>query len=171
MKEATAETIGQRIGRLRQAHGWTQQALAERIAISRVAVSHIEMDMSTPGERTITLLAGMFKLSPQELVAGTTYPQAKAERLPAVAFSYTALDLDLALLKNDLDWLQRLAASHRHPRLLEEVRARWLPKLEAWRQEMLDQEQATQVEAAFASLRVAANSNRQSTVPDRTTPV
>ena len=71
MKEVTPETIGQRIAQLRQANGWTQQALAERIAISRVAISHIEMDLTTPGERTIALLAGVFKLSPQALVADT----------------------------------------------------------------------------------------------------
>lgn len=160
MKEATPLTIGQRIAQLRQANGWTQQELAERVAISRVAVSHIEMDLSTPGERTITLLAGMFKVSPQELVANTTYPPAKAERLPLVVCSYTALELDLSLLQNDLAWLERLAGSRHHPRLLEEVRARWLPRLEAWRHEVLDGEQRRHLDAAFNALRLAADFNR-----------
>ena len=30
--------------------------------------------MTTPGERTVALLAGLFKVEPHELVAGTTYP-------------------------------------------------------------------------------------------------
>ena len=167
MKEATAETIGERIARLRQAQGWTQQALADRIAISRVAISHIEMDLSTPGERTITLMAGMFKLTPYELVAGTTYPQAKAERLPAVACSHTALEVDLALLKNDLAWLERLAGSRHHPRLLEETRSRWLPKLETWRSQLLDADQEAQLEAAVAALRAAAHSRKQPAVGER----
>ena len=82
------ETIGRRIARLRQEQGWTQQTLAARLAISRVAVSHFEMDLTTPGERTTTLLAGILKLAPHDLVAGTTYPLAKSERLPEVACSY-----------------------------------------------------------------------------------
>jgi len=167
MKEVTPETIGQRIAQLRQANGWTQQALAERIAISRVAISHIEMDLTTPGERTIALLAGVFKLSPQALVADTTYPQAKAERLPPVVCSYTALEVDLSLLENDLGWLERLAGSREYPRLLEEVRARWLPRLEQWRREVLDGEQQGQLEAAFAALRAAANEGRVSRVGGR----
>ena len=164
MNEAPLETIGQRIGQLRQAKGWTQQALAERIAISRVAISHIEMDLSTPGERTIALLAGVFKVSPQALVADTTYPQAKAERLPPVVCSYTALEVDLSLLENDLGWLERFAGSSHHPRLLEEVRARWLPRLEAWRRQVLDSEQEAQLDAAFAALRAAANAGQQPSV-------
>jgi transcriptional regulator with XRE-family HTH domain len=56
------ESIGKRIARLRQERGWTQQDLATRLASSRVAVSHIEMDLIIPSERTVTLLAGLFKL-------------------------------------------------------------------------------------------------------------
>lgn len=108
MPPQTCESIGRRIARLRQQNGWTQQSLAARLAISRVAVSHIEMDLSVPSERTITLLAGLFKLAPYELVDGTTYPQAKAERLPLATCSYTAVEQQLSLLENDLAWLERL---------------------------------------------------------------
>jgi transcriptional regulator with XRE-family HTH domain len=38
------ETIGRRPARLRQEQGWTQQTLATRLAISRVTVSHFEID-------------------------------------------------------------------------------------------------------------------------------
>lgn len=148
MRLEPEETIGQRVARLRQQQGWTQQALAERIAISRVAVSHIEMDISVPGERTITLLAGLFKLAPTELVAGTTYPAGKAERLPLSACSYTPLELALALLQNDLDWLQRL---ERHPdasQLAAELRARWLPELARWRRQVADLESQAAIDAA-----------------------
>ena len=142
------ETIGQRIARLRQQQGWTQQALAERIAISRVAVSHIEMDISVPGERTITLLAGLFKLTPPELVAGTTYPAAKAERLPVAACSYTPLELALALLQNDLDWLQRLAQEPNVSQLAIEIRAHWLPELARWRELAPDAESRAAIDSA-----------------------
>ena len=122
------EAIGKRIARLRSEHGWTQQALAARLAISRVAISHIEMDLSLPSERTVILLAGMFKLSPHSLVAGTTYPQAKAERLPAVVCSYTELELEIALLQNDLSWIasagEKLGNSTFTTQVLEKWRLR-----------------------------------------------
>ena len=101
------ENLGRRIAALRGALGMTQQDLAERLAVSRVAVSHIEAGMSIPGERTVVLLAGMFKLEPHELVEGTQYPMAKAERLPAVAARYTEVELQLALCERDLDWVDR----------------------------------------------------------------
>src|SRR4030042_3189843 len=102
------DSIGKRIAFLRQKYGWTQQRLADRLAMSRVAISHIEMDLTIPSERSITLMAGIFKLSPIQLVEGTSYPRAKAERLPDLTTIYTDLEMSFALLKNDLDWLGRL---------------------------------------------------------------
>ncbi|HRW42500.1 MAG TPA: helix-turn-helix transcriptional regulator, partial [Microthrixaceae bacterium] len=78
------ERLGERIARLRVAAGMTQAELAHRVAISRVALSNLESGRNVPGERTITLLAGVFGLEPPELVAGTAYPSSKAERLPLV---------------------------------------------------------------------------------------
>ncbi len=103
--------LGARIARLRHELGWTQQELAERLAVSRVAVSHLESGASVPSERTITLLAGVFKLEPYELVADTGYPIAKAERLPVTAARYTEVELQMRLLEatpNDPSWPERL---------------------------------------------------------------
>jgi transcriptional regulator with XRE-family HTH domain len=109
-------SLGRRIAELRNGLGWTQHDLAGRVGISRAALSHVEAGMSTPGERTIALLAGIFKLEPHELVAGTSYPMAKAERLPVVVTRYTEVELQLCLLGRDLelgvadatDWDERL---------------------------------------------------------------
>ncbi len=97
------ENLGRRIARLRGGLGWTQADLAARLAISRVALSHLEAGISVPGERTVTLLAGLFKLEPHELVEATNYPRAKAERLPVVVCRYTEVELQLALLSADLE--------------------------------------------------------------------
>lgn len=134
-----SETIGKRIAYLRQKHGWTQAALANRLAISRVAVSHIEMDLIVPSERTITLLAGIFKLSPYTLVDGTTYPQAKVEHLPEVACLYTELEHQLALLNNDIAWLQQLDHTRRKHELIGQTLSKWLPRLEKWKLCCLDE--------------------------------
>jgi transcriptional regulator with XRE-family HTH domain len=111
-------SLGQRIAELRGDLGWTQQELAQRIGISRVALSHLEVGLTVPGERTVALLAGVFKLEPHELVSGTDYPDAKAERLPVVVTRYTEVELQLQLLALDVergldsrqrdDWLERL---------------------------------------------------------------
>ncbi|MFZ6029624.1 MAG: helix-turn-helix transcriptional regulator [Chloroflexota bacterium] len=147
------ETIGKRIARLRQQFGWTQQALAARLSISRVAVSHLEMDLTIPGERTVTLLAGLFKMLPYELVEDTTYPKAKAERLPQVTCAYTPLEVDLALLENDLAWLARLAQPDIH-RAADEIRQQWAARLDRWVEQTIDEREKELLAAAQQRLQL-----------------
>ena len=99
-----AGSLGQRIAGLRADRGWTQQQLADRLGISRVAVSHLETDLNTPGERTVALLAGVFRMEPHDLVGGTSYPVAKADRLPVVVARWTEVEHQLAMLARDLWW-------------------------------------------------------------------
>lgn len=119
------ESIGKRIALLRQKNGWTQQSFADRMAMSRVAISHIEMDLSLPSERSITLMAGAFKLSPTELVEGTSYPKAKAERLPGLTTIYTDLEMNFALFHNDLEWLDQITEPGTRTKLAWKVLHRW----------------------------------------------
>ena len=154
---ANLEPIGKRIASLRLANGWTQQSLASRLAISRVAVSHIEMDLTIPSERTITLLAGLFKLNPHELVAGTTYPIAKSERLPAEACCYTRLELDLKLLENDLEWLRRISPSPERSRLARELREIWTTRLSDWSLQTFEPREKDVIASAQQELASACN--------------
>jgi len=94
-------SLGTRLATHRKALGWTQQELAERLGVSRTSVSLFEAGLSTPSERTIALMAGIFKIEPHDLVAGTGYPVAKAERLPAVVCRYTEVELHLRMLDAD----------------------------------------------------------------------
>ena len=136
------ESLGQRIARLRAEGGWTQQELSERVAISRVALSHLEAGMATPGERTVALLAGLFKLEPHELVAGTNYPVAKSDRLPLVVCRYTEVELQLRLLELDLE------------RGLDEGRrAEWTQRLATLAKSVHDQREAAAIAAARPRLR------------------
>jgi transcriptional regulator with XRE-family HTH domain len=100
--------LGRRIGERRAAAGLTQQQLSARIAMSRAALSHLEAGITVASERSVCLLAGVFGVEPHELVAGTDYPLAKAERLPLSVARHTQVDLVLALLDNDLTWCARL---------------------------------------------------------------
>jgi transcriptional regulator with XRE-family HTH domain len=148
---AYPESLGQRIARLRTRLGWTQADLADRLAASRVAVSHFEASLALPSERTIVLLAGLFKLEPADLVEGTGYPIAKAERLPAVACRYTEADLQLALLACDLAWLERLGTAI-SPLVHTNVRAARVVAIEALLATTEDQHEHAKLEEALSKL-------------------
>ena len=140
-----AEHLGRRIAKLRAELGWTQLELASRLAISRTALSHLEGGVSVPGERTVTLLAGLFKVEPTELVAGTAYPSAKAERLPPVATRHTEVELQLALLDRDLAWLARLD----HPAGARAELDGWSRRLRALAAATCDQREAVAIGLAL----------------------
>lgn len=118
-------SLGTRIAALRTERGWTQQQLADRLGISRVAVSHLETDLNVPGERTVALLAGCFRMEPHDLVADTTYPPAKSDRLPLVVARWTEVELRLALLERDLWWLDVQAAHDGAPLRVHELLDEW----------------------------------------------
>ncbi|MEO8693445.1 MAG: helix-turn-helix domain-containing protein [Acidimicrobiales bacterium] len=123
------DRLGYRVAELRRKHGLTQQQMAERLAISRVAVSHLESCLTPPSERTVTLIAGLFKLEPWELVRDTDYPAARAERLPSVVTRYTQAEL-LATVVDAL--IESIAdADRRRTRVvLEPWRARIMAEIE-----------------------------------------
>jgi transcriptional regulator with XRE-family HTH domain len=153
MHPLSTEPIGKRIARLRTERGWTQQALAARLAISRVAISHIEMDLTFPSERTVILLAGLFKLSPLALVDGTTYPQAKIDRLPQSALCFSKLELDLAKMQIDLEWLETLAAQPDFPRHLKRVMETWTTCLDHYSKQDLDEYEQVLLSSARRELK------------------
>lgn len=138
------ENLGRRIARLRAERRWTQQQLADRLGVSRVAVSHLESSLTDPGERTVAILAGLFRMEPHELVEGTAYPQAKIERLPLVVARWTEVEHRLALLDADMQWVGRLPAAEAR-RLLEG----WVPVLEDLRDRALDPDERSAAAAAW----------------------
>ena len=146
------QTIGKRIAEIRNRLGWTQQYLAERLAISRVAVSHIEMDISIPGERTIALLAGLFKMLPHTLVENTTYPQAKKDKLPYTACCYTQLESDLIVLDNDIEWLEECQDSPRFLKLRENIQQKWSERLYMWELDVVDPNERMLVQNAWRKI-------------------
>ena len=140
------ERLGIRVAKERAALGWTQAEVAERVGISRVALSHIESGISIPGERTVTLLAGLFGCEPYELVERTDYPIAKAERLPVVTARYTEVDHQLALLDAQL-------AVATDPVTTRALRDEWPPRLIAMHARAHDERERARLEAALARLR------------------
>ena len=139
------ESLGRRIAKLRAELGWTQQDLADRAAVSRVALSHLETDLSTAGERTVALLAGLFGMEPHDLVAGTSYPVAKADRLPLVVARHTEVELQGRLLDRDLE----LHAATGDPSLLEG----WAQRLRTLQRVIHDPRQRQLIDQALERLR------------------
>jgi transcriptional regulator with XRE-family HTH domain len=150
------ESLGRRVAALRMKLGWTQQELADRLAVSRVAVSHLEAGMTDPGERTVALLAGLFKVEPHELVADTSYPVAKAERLPVVVPRWTEVEHQLELLENDLAWLERPGGAESEGLVLEQ----WDVRLAALAETAHDRSEREAVEEARRRLRARPRPKR-----------
>ena len=136
-------SLGRRIADHRAKLGWTQQELADRVGISRVAVSNLEAGTGDPSERTIALLAGVFKVSPYELVEGTSYPAAKIDRLPLVVPWYTEVELALELLAHE-----RAVAP------TVDVQA-WRARLAALLDRSYDERERAAISAALATLTAA----------------
>lgn len=122
MSTFRSEPLGRRIARFRAARGHTQQSVAGRLGLSRNAVSHMETGLSHPSERTVVLLAGLFGVEPLDLVAGTDYPSAKVDRLPAVAARHTEVEARLLALELEMRWIDRLP-QHERAEALSTVRA------------------------------------------------
>ena len=146
---ALGAPLGRRVAALRGDKGWTQQDLADRLGISRVAVSHLEAGMTDPGERTVALLAGVFHLEPHDLVAGTAYPAAKAERLPVVVARYTEVEHQLLLFEADLAWADRIGGAA----VRREVADKWRPILKRLAADSFDKSDQADVAAASTRLR------------------
>jgi transcriptional regulator with XRE-family HTH domain len=145
------ERLGARIGRRRAERGFTQAELADRVGISRVAVSHLESSRTVPSERTVALLAGIFGCEPHELVADTDYPTSKAERLPVVAARYTEVEHQLALLEAEFRLVEKLPAAtalRERRRLVEE----WGPLLRALLAHTVDARERDALQAALDGL-------------------
>jgi transcriptional regulator with XRE-family HTH domain len=141
------ESLGRRIAKLRADLGWTQQELADRVAVSRVALSHLESGLSTPGERTVALLAGVFGMEAHDLVEGTTYPAGKVDRLPLVVTRHTEVELQVRLLDRDLEVALRFG----HRELLDG----WAGRLADLRRDTFDARQQDILDQAAQRLRSA----------------
>lgn len=155
MPSATPESLGRRIAALRNASGLTQQEVAGRLALSRNAVSHLETGLSQPSERTVLLLAGLFRLDPHELVGGTDYPEAKADRLPLVAPRYTEVEARLRHLDVEVGLIEHLEGSS-----AADATERLIDELETLERSSFDPGERAQLAGALLYVGVTLERNR-----------
>ncbi|EGL19519.1 MULTISPECIES: helix-turn-helix transcriptional regulator [Paenibacillus] len=67
---------GDRIAQLREKHALTQEELANKLGISRAALSHYETSRREPDFETMNKIATFFKVSADYLLGRTTNPHA-----------------------------------------------------------------------------------------------
>lgn len=70
-------TLGQKIQMFRSAAGWSQEQLAEQLAVTRQTVSKWERDLSTPDANVLLLLSDLFEISLDELMRGEEARQSR----------------------------------------------------------------------------------------------
>ena len=87
-------------------------------------------------------------MEPTDLVAGTSYPSAKAERLPTVACRHTEVELQLALLRRDIEWATRTNAAGELP-------GRWEPLLADLERDAADHDELQLLRTARHELALA----------------
>ena len=123
-----------------------------------MAVSHLETDINTPSERTVAMLAGLFRMEPHDLVEATSYPVAKSDRLPLVVARWTEVEHQLAMLGRDLWWLDGSSLVGTADRAtVERVLGEWEIVLAKLADRVLDPEGA----AALATARRAVADRRR----------
>lgn len=67
-KKSLPSTVGQRIRSARQARSMTQEFVAEKLEVSRQAVSKWEKDVSLPGTAHLLALARLLNVPPEQLL-------------------------------------------------------------------------------------------------------
>lgn len=77
-------TIGERIKLLRTKNQMTQQALADRVHISRQSISKWEQDLAWPSFANIVIISDTFDVSLDELIRGDAEFIANLERKPHI---------------------------------------------------------------------------------------
>ena len=75
-------TLGQRLIKLRNQAGSSQDAPAKQLGVSRQSVSKWETDASTPVLNKVVKLSELFAISPDELVKGETPRRLRGRRFP-----------------------------------------------------------------------------------------
>lgn len=91
-------TIGEKIYTLRKSNGWSQEELADRIGVTRQAISRWEADSAKPEADKIIELCDLFQISADYLLRDMEPEAPPAAPAPAPAPSFTPVRFFGALL-------------------------------------------------------------------------
>ncbi|MGG4393886.1 helix-turn-helix transcriptional regulator [Paenibacillus thiaminolyticus] len=77
--------LGSRLGQLRERSGWTQEEMAEKLGITRAALSHYEKNRRKPDFDTLIQAADLFGVSVDYLVGRLHHGDVRLNSEPAEA--------------------------------------------------------------------------------------
>lgn len=86
--------LGQRIGELRTAHGWSQVELAKRLSVAKQTVSNWENDNIQPSIEMLIRLAKTFNVTTDYLLGFENVPRLDTEGLPENVIAHLSLLID-----------------------------------------------------------------------------
>jgi len=81
--EASAESLGSRLARLRRAKGWNQSELAARVGVTSNQISKFERETGKPGLETLSKLAEALATTTDFLLTGREPQEIHDARLRA----------------------------------------------------------------------------------------
>lgn len=100
--------IADRIQNLRKARGISQEELADKIGVSRQAVSKWESEQSTPDIEKIILLSNYFETTTDYLLKGTPPVGESEKQWSAMLFTMAGTILNgIGLVSSIIIWLER----------------------------------------------------------------
>lgn len=77
--------LGSRLGQLRERSGWTQEDMAEKLGITRAALSHYEKNRRKPDFDTLIRAADLFGVSVDYLIGRLPHGDIPPDSVPAEA--------------------------------------------------------------------------------------
>lgn len=86
--------LGQRIGEMRAAFGWSQVELAKRLGVAKQTVSNWENDNIQPSIEMLVRLAKLFNVSTDYLLGLDSIPWLSIEGIPENVVAHLALLLE-----------------------------------------------------------------------------
>ena len=86
--------LGQRIGEMRAAFGWSQVDLAKRLGVAKQTVSNWENENIQPSIEMLVRLAKLFNVSTDYLLGLDEIPRLSIEGLPASFVAHMALIIE-----------------------------------------------------------------------------
>ena len=86
--------LGQRIGEMRTAFGWSQVELAKRLGVAKQTVSNWENENIQPSIEMLVRLAKLFSVSTDYLLGLDEIPRLSIEGLPDSFVAHIALIID-----------------------------------------------------------------------------
>jgi transcriptional regulator with XRE-family HTH domain len=79
-RDEALKTLGRRIATLRREKGFTQEALAEAMGVSRNHVADIELGARNTGVWSLILICRALKMPPAEMFADFRFPESQRDR-------------------------------------------------------------------------------------------